>query len=272
MTEAVAAHALPSLLLPFLVVSLGLAWLARARLAALATGAGYAVAHVAIAGAAWPSAGATARLAWSVAGATLVGIALERSCAGGRAVRGLLAAASGAAGVWLVGLALAHRPAPAALVAALVVCGYCAWVAAAVDRAADDPVRGAIALMGTGFATAGTVALSGSALIGELAAAVGASAAAAFAAALAGALRGRLRGAAYPLSIAVALCGAAAFELASLRWYGLVALAGTPAVAQIPLPRGWPRLLEIAARLLFTLSWAGASIALTRRLEGGIPL
>lgn len=272
MTEAVADHALQSLLLPFLVVSVAIAGLARARLAALATAAGYGAAHVAVAGAAWPAAGATARLLWCVAAAALIGIAVERNGRPGPIVRGLLAAAAAAAGIWTLGLALAHRPAPAAIPAALIAAGYCAWVVGAIDRAAEDPVRGAIALMGSGFATAGSAAFSGSGLVGELAAAVGACAAAVFPLSLAGAIGGRMRGPAYPLAVAVALCGSAAYRLASLRWYGLLLLGAVPAVAQLPLPRRWPRWLEIAARLLFTLSLAGASMELARRLEGGIPL
>jgi len=264
--------AVVALALPFFVALVLALWLASLRLAGLAAVAGYAVSHVLIAGIGWPPTGGIARLWLCALAAAPLGAALDRT--GPRASWPgilLLLLAAGAA-VWVQWPALRYLSLPSLAIGVVVGASYCALIAALFERMHDAPERCGPALVSFAAATGGAALYSASGLMGELGTALAAASTAVFAVAVAGG-SGFAPGRAFAFGagLPVALLGVLAWRLASMRWYVLGMLAVIPFAALLPLPRRWPPALRAALLLLLSGALAGASIAVVRRFEGGLP-
>jgi hypothetical protein len=137
---------------------------------------------------------------------------------------------------------------------------YLAWLTAWLDWLATDPLKTASAAAALGIGTGITAILGASALLGQLASAIGAAAGAFFLLALS--FRDTPAGSVLTFPTAI-LCGTLGFSTliyAELPWFTLVLLALIPLGTYVPVVEKYPRWVQAAQVLTITLVIAAAAI------------
>jgi hypothetical protein len=137
---------------------------------------------------------------------------------------------------------------------------YLAWLTTWLDWLVTDPLKTASAAAALGIGTGITAILGASALLGQLASAIGAAAGAFFLLALS--FRDTPAGAVltFPTAILVGTLGFSTLVYAELPWFTLVLLALIPLGTRIPVVEKYPRWLQAAQILTITLVIAAAAI------------
>lgn len=149
--------------------------------------------------------------------------------------------------------------------------GYAVWLCFALRQLQDEDIGSSISATLLGLASGICALLGASALLGELAIAVGSGAAAI---ALFGLTRRIDHGSGFNYTVAVltALIGIAAVLYAKVPWYALVALAGIPLLAMLLEWRYTPAIGRIVWLTLLTSIPAAIAIGISWRAAGPIPL
>jgi len=200
-----------------------------------------------------------------------VAVVLEWAAIGVRGRVALWFAVGVLAMVWVGWPVLARRGIGEALAVGLPLVGYCGWVLAVAGRGSADLLRTASGAAALGLATGGAALFGASALLGQLALAVGSAAGGVLVAHLVrggGDGSGALGAAA---GLPLALLGAAATLYAKMPALALLPLALVPLAPLLPVPQGLPRWRR--AGILFALAMApgGVAIFLTYRVAGPVP-
>jgi hypothetical protein len=201
-----------------------------------------------------------------------VAVALEwaRLRAGWRDV--LWFAVGAAAMVWVTWPVLARRGLGEAVVTALPLAVYCGWVTAVAGRGAGDCLGTASSVAVFGLATGGAAIFGATALLGQLALAVGSAAGGVLVVHLVFGEGDGSRPLGVVAGLPVALLGAVATIYARMPALALVPLALVPVAAFLPAPAGLPRWGRAA--ILFALAMAPGAVAIlvTYRIAGPVPL
>jgi hypothetical protein len=178
----------------------------------------------------------------------------------------------GAAAIaWVAWPVLARRGLAEAVLGGLPLVLYCGGVTAVAGSGSVDRLRMGSGATALGLTTGAAALFGASALLGQLALAVGSAAGAALVVHLARGGDGGSRALGAAAGLPVALLGAAATLYAKMPVLALVPLALVPLAALLPVARGLPRWGR--AGILFALALAPGlvSIFLTYRVAGPVP-
>jgi hypothetical protein len=265
--------AVQSAVIPF-VVAFVIAWLLRPHGGVLA-GLGWAVAcGIAvyfIAGFQWSPLTSTRKVIVAGAAALALGLVVEFVLRGRTARYWLLALFGAGTALWLIWPLALGKHGRELWLFAVPAAAYGAWLVAGLEGLNSRPVNLVVASLALAAATAFAALLGASALLGQLGGAVAAAVGAYAVVFLAsGEFQPRSPFSA-PVAAASALIGLAAVVYAKLPWTALVALAAIPALAQLPVPRGWGVLPRGLLAALYTFPAAAVAIALTWRVTGPPP-
>lgn len=201
------------------------------------------------------------KILWLSIAALLVGLVYDIYSGSRQQSFPLLFALAGAAAVWLLWPLLGRQPLTETWPLTLAAVVYLGWLAAWSDGLRDEPLRAAGAGWVLALSTAVLATLGASALIAQLAIALGVAAGAVWLLAL---LMPKLRGGsllALPALFVAGLLSLAAAVFANVPLYCLLPLALIPPLARLPLPSGAPRLGQAA--LLVALLLIPAAVAVT---------
>jgi len=198
-------------------------------------------------------------------------VALDWAPVGARARLALGFGIGAAAILWVAWPVLARRAPLEAVRVGLPLVLYCGWVTAAMGRASGDLVRTASGAAALGLATGGAAIFGASALLGQLALAVGSAAGGVLAVRL---VRGNLAGSSAlgaAAGLPLALLAAAATLYARLPVAALLPLALVPLATLVPLPERLPRWVRAATLFALAAAPGLAAIVLTYRAAGPVP-
>jgi hypothetical protein len=249
---------------PFVVGLIVVILLAKAKLGGLAVVAAFAVCVHLASGITFSPLTAVRKLVLLGLVAPVVGIAVDFVLRPGRTLRAVIAAASGAAAVWVFWSVLQRGATAEALVLGGGAAVFVAWAVGATLDLAGQPVRAGAAALMLGLGAGISAILGASALLGLYGIAVGAGAGAFL---LVQMLTGRriAAGATLTLSAGVAagLVAAAALVLAQLPWYALIALGAIPLAARLPVSDRLPVWAQAFIASIYGLVPAFAAFLLT---------
>jgi len=198
-------------------------------------------------------------------------VALEWAPVAARARLALWFGVGAVAIVWVGWPVLARRTPLEAVRVGLPLVLYCGWVTAALGRATGDLLRTTSGVTALGLATGAAAIFGASALLGQLALAVGSAAGGVLIVHL---VRGNLGGAAAvgaAAGLPIALLGAAATLYARMPVMALVALALVPLAPLLPLPDRLPRWVRAATLFAVAMAPGVVAIVLTYRAAGPVP-
>jgi hypothetical protein len=178
----------------------------------------------------------------------------------------------GAAVLWLIWPVLQHRQGMEFWLLSVGSLLFGGWCAAAMESLRAKPAQAVGAVVALGFGTGVVVLFGASALLGELALAIGA-AAGAFWLLVAFTRKAELGSLAMlPAGVLTGLIGIAGHVYAKVPWYSLALLALVPVCARVPLPQRWPRWLQALLSVTLAGVPAGIAVWLVWRVEGGVPI
>jgi len=198
-------------------------------------------------------------------------VALEWAPVAARARLALWFGVGAAAIVWVGWPVLARRTPLEAVRVGLPLVLYCGWVTGALARGSGDLLRTTSGATALGLATGAAAIFGASALLGQLAVAVGSAAGGVLIVHL---VRGDLGGVAAvgaAAGLPIALLGAAATLYAKLPVMALVALALVPLAPLLPLPDRLPRWARATTLFAVAMAPGVVAIVLTYRAAGPVP-
>lgn len=253
-----------------LVVAVGLARTRRAA-GAVAVVAGLCVTVGWVAGfGLWPLTSTRKIILLTLAVAPLA-VALEWAALGVRWRSALWCVVGAAAIAWVAWPVLARGGVREAVLSGLPLVAYCGWVTAVAGRGGGDLLGTASGAAALGLATGGAALFGASALLAQLAMAVGSAAGGVLVVhlVLGGGEGSRALG--VTAGLPVALLGASATLFARMPSLALLPLALVPLAPRLPLPKGLPPLAR-AGTLLFLAAAPGVvAILFTFRAAGPVP-
>lgn len=254
---------------PFVIGLIVAAVLGRTRLGGLAVVAAFAVCVALVSGLAFAPLTALRKLVLLALVASAAGIVVDFALGTGRTLTAVTAAACGALAVWVFWSVLQQKPSAEALLFGGGAAVFVAWVVAWMMDLASRPVRAGAAALMLGLGAGSSAILAASALLGQYGIAIGAGAGGFL---LVQMLTGRRLAAGATLtlsaSVAAGLVAAAAFVLAQLPWYALVALGAIPLMVRLPASDRLPVWVQAfvvsayglaAAVVACVLAWPAAS-------------
>jgi len=258
-------------LVPFVVALIAAELLQRLRLSGLAVVLGFAATAYLVSGLPFDTLSASHKLVWLGLISPLVAISLGLLNAAW--VRPLLAAAGGAAAIWMAEHILQHQVPAAVFLWSAGIALYVGWLVFWMDELQYSPVRAASAGLALGLGTGLAALFGASASLGLYGLSLGAAAGAYLLIQMM--TNNRLpcgHSFTLPLSLIAGLIGCLAVLTARLPWYALIALAAIPPVARIPVSERSALWLQSVLLSAATLFCAAVAVYLTWRVAGMPPL
>lgn len=246
---------------PLIVALVTALALARTRFAWLAIVAGYAAMVAASVGFAFSPLTVARKTVLLGLIAPLVGLVLDVTGASSRIVERIVAAAAGAAAIWVFMSILTQRDAMPAFAAGAGIAVFVGFLVAATVRLRDDGIRAGAAGLGLGLATgvAGVLSASVGYLLSGVAIAAGAGALLLAQVALSKKLVAGFVGT-LTIGVLTGLFAVGTTLLAELPWYVLPLLLLIPVAVAMPAPNRGPLILRAAVVAGYALVAAAVTI------------
>jgi len=214
----------------------------------------------------------TRKIIASGLGAAALGFLLDMFPWGRRWVPAVLFIAAGVTALWLIWPVLRRGHGMELWSLGVGSLFFGGWCAAATESLRAKPVQAVSAAVALGFGTGVAVLFGASALLGELALAIGAAAGALWL--LVAFTRKTELGslALLPVGALAGLIGIGGHVYAKVPWHSLALLALVPVCARVPLPQQWPRWMQALLAVMLAGAPAGIAVWLVWRVEGGVPI